>query len=86
MKTTAFPDYGSTVIRSKMALRRKRGYLSMSRKSGLQLPKLVPRSSSDQIKMDKLTWKATLRELFIMLLIAAVTGGALIFMAPYFAE
>ncbi len=84
MKSTAFPDYGSSVIRNNMALRRKRGYLSMKRKSTQQLPKMVPSSPVDQIKMDKLTWKATLRELFIMLIIAAVTAGAMMFFAPFF--
>ena len=46
-------------------------------------PKFQPSKSVEPARMDKQTWKATFRELFLMLLIAAVTAGMLMFFAPY---
>ncbi len=85
MKAMGFGDYASTVTRNNQALRRKRGYLSIDgRNREKKLPVNLKHYPVDREKMDKLSWKATFRELFIMLIIAACTAGAILALGQYF--
>lgn len=85
MKTMGFGDYASSVTRNNQSLHRKRGYLSLdARKRIRELPPSGKSRPVDRERMDKLTWKATFRELFIMLVIAACTAGAILSLSQYF--
>ena len=77
-------DYASTATRNNHALRRKRGFLSFdSGDRQKKLPSIIKHHPVDRERMDKLSWKATFRELFIMLIIAACTAGAILTLGQY---
>jgi len=80
MKIVGFPDYANTVIGNNHTQKKRYAHLRLSRKQSRN----KDRRQIDREKLSKLTWKATLRELFIMLIIAACTAGAILSLGQYF--